>query len=204
MDASELIYDVIESRHVEWRRFIANKDLSQLTERQVITDFAANRYYSSSFNTAHGGADPDYIEFYDVLRDRYIYVTAQAVGLSHAFHIAKKIDFLFHLIKKNTNHEDYINMETPTRKWWVNNMCHVALLMSDTEGNIVLMCNNGRTRSPMYLVAYLIIMYSMSVAQSMNIVENLLRDQRDQPLDRHRSLVPIAVYIHNYPDVELL
>jgi hypothetical protein len=48
----------------------------------------------------------------------------------------------------------------------------------DTRGNIVLFSKNGRTRSPMYLVAYLIIMHCMSVPSAMDIVGNLLIEQR--------------------------
>ena len=198
MDASKLTYDVIESRHVELRRVLASKDLSHLTERQAVTSYSASRYYSRCFNSPTHGGDPGYVQFYDMLRSRYIYITSQAVGLSHAFHIAKNVHSLFHLILKNTNHEDFTDMTQSTREWWIDNMCYVAIQMSDTEGNIVLLCNNGRTRSPMYLVSYLIFMYSMSVCQSMNIVGDLLKEQRDQPLDRHRSLVPIAELIYNY------
>jgi hypothetical protein len=87
-------------------------------------------------------------------------------------------------------------MSKSLKQWWIDNMKYVALQMLDTAGDIVLLCKNGRTRSPMYLVAYLIIIYGMSVNAAMNSIGDLLQEQRELELDRHRSLVPIVEHIY--------
>jgi hypothetical protein len=48
----------------------------------------------------------------------------------------------------------------------------------------------------MYLVAYLVIIYSMSVKAAMTLIDNLLDEYRDLKLDRHKSLVPIITHIY--------
>lgn len=193
VDLWELRYGIIESRHVELRRKYAGSDVSRLTEGESPEDYAMNRDGIGSTSNVKQG----FIVFYDELRHRNIYVSSLQVGVSRAFHEEHGIKTLFHLIKKNSNHESYDDMTLTTRKWWLDNMQYVAVQMLDAEGNIVLICNSGRTRSPMYLVAYLIIMYSMTVRKSMKVVADLLNEQRSLVLDRYRSLVPIVENILN-------
>lgn len=82
-------------------------------------------------------------------------------------------------------------MTPQRRQWWVHNMIHVVLQMVRTSGNIVLLCNHGRSRSPMYLVAYLIIIHSMSSVAAKALVHELLAVQRQEHLDRFETLSPI-------------
>ena len=79
----------------------------------------------------------------------------------------------------------------------MDNMKIVTLQLLHVEGNVVLFCNTGRTRSPMYVVVYLVIVYGMSVESAMNKIGCLLKEQRHLELDRHRSLVPIVNHIHD-------
>ena len=76
-------------------------------------------------------------------------------------------------------------------------MKYVALQLSDTDGDVVLFCNQGRSRSPMYLVAYLVIAYNMTTGAAMHVVDKLLRDQRGEQLDRLGSLKPIIDIIYD-------
>jgi hypothetical protein len=61
----------------------------------------------------------------------------------------------------------------------------------DAEGDVVLLCNRGRSRSPMYLVAYLVVMYNMKSCAAMKCVGKLLLEQRGEVLDRYGSLKPV-------------
>ena len=186
-----LLISVIESRHEGLTRLFKDKDTSHLTSKQVLLEYTTSCYY---FRRAHDLAEADdkgYLEYYDEPLGRYIFVSSKEVGLSKCFHDDMNIISLFHLIEKSTNHEDYSDMTSSTRQWWLDNMRYVALQLMNTEGNIVIFCNKGRTRSPMYLVAYLVIMHCMTVSRAMSVVGTLLHDQRKLVLDRHRSLVPI-------------
>jgi hypothetical protein len=113
------------------------------------------------------------------------------VGLSKLFHEDMHIVHLFNLLKKSTNHESYSEMSCRTKQWWLDNMKFVVLQVIDAEGDVVLLCNRGHSRSPMYLVAYLVVMYNMRSCAAMKCVGKLLLEQRGEVLDRYGSLKPV-------------
>ena len=113
-----------------------------------------------------------------VVRGRWIFVSTKAAGLSEAFHNDKEIGSLFNVLKPNSTHASFTDMTPTTKKWIVDNMQYVALQLFDAKGNIVIFCKNGRSRSPMYLVAYLIIFYGVSVHEAMHSINDMLVDQR--------------------------
>ena len=118
-------------------------------------------------------------------------MASKRVGLSHAFHADVKTKHLFHLIKENSNHDHYNYMSSKQKGWWIANMLNVTIQMLETSGDLILICNNGRTRSPMYLVAYLVVVYSMSASRSVKMVSDLLMQQRNEIVDRNGELIGI-------------
>jgi len=95
------------------------------------------------------------------------------VGLSQRFHSDNGIKSLFNVLK------------------------YVAIQLSDTDGDVVLFCNKGRSRSPMYLVAYIVIIYNVTTCAAMHMVGQLLREQRGEQLDRFGCLKPIIDIIND-------
>lgn len=75
------------------------------------------------------------------------------------------------------------------------NFYQVCLQMFDAEGNIAICCKSGRSRSPMYLVIYLILFNDMTVSSAMNSVSRLLRRGRSECIDRYYTLFDFAVVI---------
>ena len=71
----------------------------------------------------------------------------------------------------------------------------VSVQVCDTPGNVVIVCQNGRTRAPMYLVVYLMICHDLTHVDALDIVVNELFSQRGLELDRHDSLKPVLEYI---------
>ena len=185
-----LIYSVIESRHLTLRRMYEGKDMTGLTVREDLSKYCHMSYYNRRYDpfASDYNGDQGYFVYDDQLFNRKIFISRIQLGLSLPFHQDNGIKALFHLIEKSNNHEDYDRMDPSRRVWWIDNMQCTVLQMLDTEGNIVLFCKNGRTRSPMYLVAYLIIVHAMSVHKAMDIVADLLQQQRGQILDRFESL----------------
>ena len=57
--------------------------------------------------------------------------------------------------------------------------------MYETDGNIAVSCHNGRTRSAIYLVAYLMAAYNMDANEAKVSVAKCLQQQRGLELDRH-------------------
>jgi hypothetical protein len=80
-------------------------------------------------------------------------------------------------------------MTTHCKSWIVENMKFVALQLFDVVGNVVIFCNHGRSRSPMYVVAYLIIFHDLSVDAAMTHLSVLL-EERGIILDRFNDLLP--------------
>ena len=78
---------------------------------------------------------------------------------------------------------------------------NVALLLHHHEGNVVLTCINGRSRSPMFLVAYLILCGDMESEDAMSVVGDALFLQRGEVLDRFGSLEPAMVLLQNRVNV---
>lgn len=82
------------------------------------------------------------------------------------------------------------------REWFVTNIQHVCLQMFNSKENIVIFCHSGRSRSPMYLVAYLVLFCNESLDTAMKLVEQLMqRDRHRQLLDRHCTLHEIVATI---------
>ena len=60
-----------------------------------------------------------------------------------------------------------------------------------TEDNVVIFCKNGRTRAPIYLVAYLILCYDMTVMHARGKVHNMLYKERHHILDGDNRLLSV-------------
>ena len=184
---------MLECRESVLRRYFEGRDVSQLTLRERLTS------YNACLHRKHGQHTDDrcYFVFHDSAMQRNIYVSTGDVGQSQPFHDEMGIEWLFNVIIKNTDHSRSTNMLPALRKWWVANMKYVVLQLIDTPGNVVLFCVNGRTRSPMYLVAYLAVVYGMLPIKAMALVQTLLKDQRAELLDRFDTLIDIVNEVYD-------
>ena len=70
-------------------------------------------------------------------------------------------------------------------------------MLHTNEGNAVLCCNGGRSRSPTYLVVYLVLCWNISIIQAYSMVESLLKDARKEDLDRDRRFVQFVSELVN-------
>ena len=70
-------------------------------------------------------------------------------------------------------------------------------MLHTNEGNAVLCCNGGRSRSPTYLVVYLVLCWNISIIQAYSMVESLLKDTRKEDLDRDRRFVQFVSELVN-------
>jgi len=132
-----------------------------------------------------------------LLTCRHIFISRKEVGFSQAFHIEKDVHSYVNVLKPNSTHESYNNMTHNTQQWTVENLKCVALQLFDTPGNVVLFCNNGRSRSPMYLVAYLVIFHGLLVSSATTLIRDLLFVSRGLDLDRFNSLLPAIERIYD-------
>ena len=186
-------YEVQESREDVLRRLFQGKDVSRFVSVERLLGVKPNVRQVHDID----GHDRGYIVFNDVSLNRLIYISTMKVGKSAPFHEEKDIVAIFNVIGKNNDHSGYESMPPSLCEWWVNNMMYVVLQLMDTPGNVVLFCNHGRSRSPMYLVAYLIVVHGMLPKVARALVQSLLKEQRAQELDRFNCLLKIIEIIYS-------
>jgi hypothetical protein len=194
-----LRHEVLESNDHILRRLFSKKERIVLETKHTNMLAVSGLLYNThqlNFNE-HDLYENDlgYIHFYDEFQDRLIFVTSQKVGQSKSFHDDHQIQATFNVIKPNSNHEHTNYMTLQTKKWFVNNFLYVCLQMFDSSGNIALFCHSGRSRSPMYLVAYLILFYDMTVDRAIRYVAKQIHENRGQELDRHCTLNEVIMII---------
>ena len=166
---------------------------SRFTVREKGTDIVFIRCIVEPPGIHEG--DPGFITFYDARRERNIFVSTWQLAHSAKFHEQMQVNGLFDVIKPNTIHQYFVNMTALNQKWLLMNMRYVSLQIYKTDGNIILSCKNGRSRSPMYLVVYIIVVYDVTIAEAMKIVSTILFDVRNVELDRYELYVPALRYI---------
>lgn len=187
----------IESREDRVRRCcgaLSLKERKRMSARKFIRDFTSNKHFDKLYHDSDP-LDRGYIQVHDAERSRTIFVTDKQSGLSEAFHLDKQINCFFNVTDPVNLHLSYIHMEIPEKEWQVHNLMYVALQIYETDGNVALLCNHGRSRSPMYLVVYMIIFNDLSVLEATNRITMLLRQQRGLELDRFNALGPAAQVI---------
>ena len=196
---NDLAHVVVETKEETVRRFclsLSEDELRNLTRGVVVTDIPSR---NQDFIRVHDVMSNDcgYFRFFDEGRNRTIFVADKIVGNSEAFHFDKNITCVFNVIRPQNLHVSYHHMTPNEKRWVLQNLKYVALQMFDTDGNVVLCCNHGRSRSPMYLVVYMIIFHDVSVNVAMDIVRTSLEQSRCMVLDRNNTLQPAATAIYN-------
>jgi hypothetical protein len=199
MDA-KWVYDVIEGRDQVVRRILSEKDPHVLATKHTNCDVVATIVYKRSEQHtpriyAYGDEDRGFIEFFDEFHDRKIFVATKEVGKSQIFHEDCSIKAVWNVISPCSNHEHSTNMSNHTKQWFVTNILHVCMQMFDTEGDIALFCKAGRSRSPMYLIAYMVLFCDMTFDVAHHKIDRLMQQSRSQVLDRHYSLHAIIAII---------
>lgn len=202
-DVLQLKDSVIEGNDVKLRRKFEHICAETLSTRYsnvcLISDFEYNVLQESHrrYHNIVKNQDKGFIGLYDKFHNRHIYVASQQVGKSELFHIEFTIQAMFNVIKPCSNHDHSTYMSKSRKEWFTLNIEYVCLQMYDTVGNIVIFCNCGRSRSPMYVVAYFVLFHNMTVHAAMKHVEYILLHEREQVLDRHATLYDIVDAIAN-------
>ena len=173
---------------------LTSAEVARLTRRQAVATLNSLGSHRLHDCVPEGCG---YLLYFDTERERAIYVAEKAVGMSSTFHHDKQITSVFNVMEPVNLHINFEHMDPREKTWQLNNLKHVAIQMCDTEGNIALFCNHGRSRSPMYLVVYLIIFYDYSVSDARSTIADMLHLQRGLELDRYNSLTLAAELIHD-------
>lgn len=109
-------------------------------------------------------SDCGYFSVFDKMQQRSIYVCTREIGRSRAFHEAKGIIHFLDLVNTNDEHSNDLSKTAKGKIYY--HMCNVILQLASTNGNVCIFCGRGRSRSPAYLAAYLVIVHCYSPRQA--------------------------------------
>lgn len=165
LNCAELVIESLEDKVRQHCAALSPAARMRLSTRKFIGNFSSNK----DFNKIYHDSDPQdigYIQLRDENCGRTIFVTDKFSGMTESFHLDKQITCFFNVIEPVNLHVSFVHMKACEQTWQLDNLMSVALQIHDTEGNVALFCNHGRSRSPMYLVVYLVIFYDLSVDEA--------------------------------------
>ena len=123
--------------------------------------------------------DQGYFEIHDRYRSRYMYVCTIDIGKNPSFLHAYQIENVLDLSKEP---EEHFEQQTPSRRRRsLHGIIHCLNLLLDSSGNVVIHCRNGRTRSPVVVAAYLMVVSCLSQKAAYGYVSSELLEQRNPP-----------------------
>jgi CO dehydrogenase/acetyl-CoA synthase beta subunit len=124
------------------------------------------RYYHRTYHHLDQ-EDDGYFWVQDDFKDRKIYISKREVGRSRAFNEEFGIMHFIDLV--NTNDEMSVDLGVRARESVYQQICRIVLQIAQSDGNVVIFCGRGRTRSPAHVAAYYIVVmcYTPDEARSM-------------------------------------
>ena len=135
-------------------------------------------------------SDPGAFTFPDEKGKRSIIIGSQAYFRNH-YHEFKSENA--HQIKSKAHMDSGVGFCYPAEIKCImaSYISVVESMMAAADGdNILICCKSGRSRSPTYLVAYLVKKYKFCVCKAWLMVQPCLKQARRQELDRDRRFVP--------------
>lgn len=115
---------------------------------------------SPYFNTRIHDMDPEdsgYFSIWDDCRDRHIYICNKKVGRSNCFNIEMNIEMFLDLVATQDSDTGIMLPGEFKKNYYF--IQRAIIDIADTPGNVSIFCDNGRSRSPSLLAAYLVACY---------------------------------------------
>jgi hypothetical protein len=134
--------------------------------------------------------DVGYFTFYDEFNDRNIVVAHRKLGESNAFLREHNIR---HRIDLKTTRDDSFLMLRPGEKEKNYGVIKTAVLeIADARGNLCIYCVMGRSRSPAFIAAYLVVVCCYSTAKAYAVMSEIYKLSRsdERGIDRDRRFWP--------------
>ena len=146
----------------------------QIQERDDFPCMSHPRQGADQFVPTEG--DQGYFTMYDFYLQRDIYVCEKEIATNVSFLSTMKIENLLDLSKEPEYH--YFDQTPIMRQRVLDGIVHSLKLLMTHTGNVVVHCRHGRTRSPAFLVAYLMIVACLSLEAAHSCVSSEYRKQR--------------------------
>ena len=149
----------VKVRHILERGSLESRLLAlPMTAEDGFPSLSEPKYSSDQFVPSKG--DQGYFSVHDYYRQRYIYVCAKDIAENGSFLSAMEIESVLDLTKEPEEH--FWDQTDRMRLRILHGIVHSLQLIINCPGNIAIHCRNGRTRSPAFLAAYLMIVAGMS------------------------------------------
>ena len=103
----------------------------------------------------------------------------------------QNISYFLDIHLSSDNH--FCMMYPSEKKFHMHNMLFATYQLYNTDGNVLVCCGRGRTRSPAYLIAYCIRVLGLSFNSSFDKVNRAFQEQRKEynyTVDRDERFFP--------------
>ena len=113
---------------------------------------------------------------YDNYKERKIFISRREVGRSQCFLEEFAIRSFVDLIRTNDEHSNDLSSRGKEKVY--RQICNIVQQLSNSEGNVVVFCGRGRTRSPVHVAAYFIVLHCYTVQEAHTILSKRLSTYR--------------------------
>ena len=162
-----------------------NRCLSIMLFLFHLNSFIICRHYNAVHHN-DSSKDTSYFQYWDNRKQRYIYVSRKEVGRSRVFNEQKHVDYFLDLVGSDDIH--WYDLTPRERQKLHDSFIDVALQLECCDGNVSIFCDRGRSRSPAYLAAYLVMGLGHTAFQSYRVLSLVFVENRDDSrgIDRDR------------------
>jgi len=183
-------------RYVLERGSLESRFLELHSNAQDDFPFLSEPKYSSA-QFVPDERDQGYFTVSDNYHQRCIYVCSKAVAENASFLSTMQIEHVLDLSKEPEEH--YLDQTSAMRSRVLDGIIHGVKLIMTCPGNIVVHCRHGRTRSPAFVAAYLMVVACMSQTAAYSFLSSEYDKQRR--LETTDGIDRLNRYIGNLNDL---
>lgn len=134
--------------------------------------------------------DVGYFTFYDSFNERNIVIAHRSLGENAAFRKQQNIQHCIDL--RRTRDDSYLMLTAGEKKKIYGYVMAAVLQIADAPGNVCIYCIMGRSRSPAFVAAYLVVICCYSTAGAYSALSAIfVRNRKDaRGIDRDRRFWP--------------
>jgi hypothetical protein len=141
--------------------------------------------------------DIGYFTIYDAFNERNIVIAHRKLGENASFRTQHNIQHCIDL--RRTRDDSYLMLTAGEKKKIYGYVMAVVLQIADAPGNVCIYCIMGRSRSPAFVAAYLVVVCCYSTAAAYSVLSAIFIDARKDArgIDRDRRFWPYVLRLES-------